>query len=211
MRSVRRITLVAIVSALLLIAALGVYPHYLRSSAEKIFRVSHELSTRNHPPTLGDLRQQFGADLKQPDPCMASGCKYEVMLSNRALARIRLIPYTALSSSFWVKDDVVQENVAELWTVNREGRMIVAYVDAKYCKGRDGFDVIPCEGSIASLASGSVSIGSGSGLEEKRAAFAFNPSCLTTFRGCTTIADLAPALWHGSASGTVQCATAGRQ
>jgi hypothetical protein len=103
------------------------------------------------------------------------------MLSNRALARLHLSPYTAFSSSFWVKDDLVQENVLQLWTVNRQGRMIVAYVDAKYCEECKEFDVVPCEGSVASLASGSVMIGFGSGPKEKRTAFGFNPSCLTSF------------------------------
>ena len=89
--------------------------------------------------------------------------------------------------------------------------MIVAYVDARYCEGCDGFDVVPCEGSIASVASGSVVIGSGSGLNDKRTAFAFNPSCLIALRGCASIAELAPALWHGTAAGTVECTTANQQ
>jgi hypothetical protein len=119
MRSVRRVVFVAVVSILLLIGLLGVYSYQLDHRAERIFRISYEFSTRDHAPTLVDLRQQFGADLKQPDPCTAWGCKYEVILTNRVLAMIHLsLP----------KDNTVQENVVELWTVSR-----VAYVDAKYC------------------------------------------------------------------------------
>jgi hypothetical protein len=128
MRSVRRVVFVAVVSILLLIGLLGVYSYQLDHRAERIFRISYKFSTRDHAPTLVDLRQQFGADLKQPDPCTAWGCKYEVILTNRVLAMIHLSLPTALSSSFWVKDNTVQENVVELWTVSR-----VAYVDAKYC------------------------------------------------------------------------------
>jgi hypothetical protein len=174
---------------------------------ETVLHESYELSTGEHAPTLGDLRQRFGTELKQPDPCTASGCKYEIMLSNRALAKLHLSPYTALSSSFWVRNDLVQENMLELWTLNRQGRIIVAYVDAKYCEGCKGFDVVPCEGLVASLASGSVMIGSGSAPKEKRTAFGFDPSCLTSFRGCASIPDLAPTLWRGTASGAVQCKT----
>jgi hypothetical protein len=83
--------------------------------------------------------------------------------------------------------------------------MIVAYADAKYCEGCGGFDVVPCDGTIASVASGSVMVGSGSATEHKRSAFAFNPACLTAIRGCNTIADLAPALWQGTPAGTLQC------
>jgi len=208
MRIVRRIALVVIVSVLLIVGSVRICSQQLKRTAERVVHVSYELSIRDHAPTLGDLRQQFGTELKQADPCTASGCKYEVTLSNRAFARLHLYPYAAISSSFWVKDDAVQENVVELWTANHEGRMIGAYVDAKYCKECSGFDVDPCDGPIASFASGSVRIGSASRIEEKRAAFALNPSCLTSFRGCASIADLGPALWRGSASGAVQCTAA---
>lgn len=154
MRIVPRIALVAIVSVLLCVVAHYIYSHRLKGRAETVLRESYELSNGDHTPTLGDLRQRFGTELKQPDPCTASGCKYEIMLSNRALARLHLSPYTALRSSFWVRDDLVQENVLELWTVNRLGHVIVAYVDAKYCEGCKGFEVVPCEGFVASLASG---------------------------------------------------------
>ncbi len=206
MRNVRRGIIVAIVSGLLLIGVLGAYSHRVEHRAERIFRISYEFSTKDHAPTLDDLRQQFGPDLKQPDPCMAWGCKYEVTLTNRLLATIHLSRPTALSSSFWVKDNVVQENVVELWTINR-----VAYVDAKYCNECDGFDVVPCEAPTASFGSGSVMVGSRSTLKEKRAAFTFNPSCLTSFRGCANIAEFAPQIWHGSASGATRCTDADRQ
>ncbi len=211
MRIAPRIALVAVVSVLLCVGALRIYSHQLKGRAETVLRESYELSTGKRAPTLGDLRQRFGTELKQPDPCTASGCKYEIMLSNRALARLHLATYAALSSSFWVRDDLVQENDLSLWTVNRQGRMIVAYVDAKYCEGCKGFDVVPCEGFVASLASGSVMIGFGSEPKEKRNAFGFDPSCLTSFQGCASIPDLAPALWRGTASGALQCTTAEQQ
>ena len=211
MRIVPRIVLVAVASVLLCVGALCIYSHQLKGRAGTVLRESYELSTGKAAPTLGDLRQRFGTALKQPDPCTASGCKYEIMLSNLALARLHLAPYTALSSSFWVRNDLVEENDMSLWTVNRQGRMIVAYVDAKYCEGCKGFDVVPCEGFVASLASGSVMIGSGSEPEEKRTAFGFDPRCLTSFQGCASIPDLAPALWRGTASGAVQCTMAEQQ
>jgi hypothetical protein len=205
------IVLVAIISLLLCVVALHIYSHQLKGRAEKVLSESYEFSTGKHAPTLADLRQRFGTELKQPDPCTASGCKYEIMLSNRALARLHLSPYTALRSSFWVRDDSVQENVLQLWTLNRKGRMMVAYADARYCDGCKGFDVVPCEGFVATLASGSVMIGFGSGRKEKRAAFGFDPSCLTSFRGCGSVPDLAPTLWRVTASGAVQCTTAEQQ
>src|SRR6266851_3387795 len=87
---------------------------HVKGRAETVLRESYELSRGEHAPTLSDLRQRFGTELKQSDPCIASVCKYEIMLSNRALAKLYLSPYTTLSSSFWVRDDLVQENVLEL-------------------------------------------------------------------------------------------------
>jgi hypothetical protein len=84
--------------------------------------------------------------------------------------------------------------------------MIVTYVDAKYCKGCENVDVTPCTGSMASVASASVRIGSGSRLAEKRAAFAFNTGCLSGLPRCGSIAELLPNVWQRTAVGTVQCA-----
>lgn len=211
MRISLRVLLVGIALLVFVFGAVGIYSYQLRRGAERVVRASYEFSKRDHAPTLGDLRQQFGNELKQPDPCTAFGCKYEVTLSNRALARFHLFSYSVLSSSFWVKDDSVQENDLVLWTANRQGRMILTYVTAKYCKSCDGFDVVPCEGDLASVASASVRIGSGSRLEQKRAAFAFNPSCLTSLQGCASVADLAPALWRGTATGALQCRAAQKE
>lgn len=207
MRIVQRLAVVGIVLALVFLGAVVIYSNRLLRSAEKVVRVSYELSQREHPPTVDDIRQQFGTQLKQPAACTGSGCGYEVTLSNRVLAETHLAPYTALRSSFWARGDVLDENVLELWTVSSRGRMIVAYVDAKYCKGCKDFDVTPCLGPMASVASGSVRVGSDSELTDKRTAFAFNTGCLSSLRGCASIAELLPTIWQRTAAGTVQCAT----
>jgi hypothetical protein len=207
MRAIRRIAVGAVLLTLVLVVSLVIYSNRLERSAEKVVRISYELSQREFRPTLEDLRQQFGTPLKQSAACTASGCGYEVTLSNRALSELRLVPYTALRSSFWVRDNILEENVLELWTVSRRGRMVLAYVDAKYCDGCDDFDVSPCTGTTASVASGSVRIGSRSALLNKRTAFAVNAECFNSLRGCTSIAELLPTVWHATSAGTLQCAT----
>ena len=206
-RIVQQLAVVGIVLILMFLGALVIYSNRLKRNAEKVVRVSYELSQQEHPPALDDIRHQFGTQLKQSAACTASGCEYEVTLSNRVLAEIRLAPYTALRSSFWVKGDLLEENDLGLFTVSRRGRGIVAYVDAKYCKRCENFDINPCMGSMASVASGSVQIGSGSRLTDKRTAFAFNTGCLSSLRGCASIAELLPTIWQRTAAGTVQCAT----
>lgn len=205
MKVLGRLAVFGLASILMCLGVLAIFLHRLNGAAERILATSYQLSTQDHPPTLRDLQRRFGNELVQPDPCIASGCKYEVIVSNLPLAQIRLLPYAALSSSFWVKDNAVEENVVQLWTRNRGGRMILAYADARYCEECDGYDIVPCDDSIASVASGSVRLGTRSGSKQKRSAFAFNPSCLTSLRGCGNISDIAPALWRGTSKGEIQC------
>ena len=192
---------------LMLVVSAVTYSNRLERRSEKVVRISSELSQGKFRPTLDELRKQFGTALKQSAACTVSGCGYEITLSNRVLSELRLVPYTALRSAFWVRDNLVEENDLILWTVSRRGQMVVAYVDAKYCDGCDNFDVGPCTGTTASIAVGWVRIGSGSALLNKRTAFGFNAECFNTLRGCASIAELLPTVWHADSSGTLRCAT----
>jgi hypothetical protein len=210
MRTLQRIVVVGVLLTVFLVAALLIYSKKLKHSAEEVVRVSYELSQRESPPTLEDLRQRLGTQLRQSATCTDSGCGYEVTLSNRLLSKLRLAPYTALRSSFWVRDNVLEENVLEVWTVSRRGGM-VAYVDAKYCEECNDFDIVPCAGATASVRSGSVSIGSRSRSVDKKTAFGFNTECLSSLRGCASVAELLPTIWGTTSEGTFQCTSSDLQ
>ena len=205
MRLVCRIAVLGSILILLSVGALSFYLHQLKRSADKVVRVSYELSERGSPPTLDEIRQQFGLQLKQTDPCTASGCQYEVMLSNRVLAEIHLAPYTALRSAFWVKDSVVESNSMEFWTAGSQHHMVVMGVLTKYCDQCDSFNVIPCEDSMELGTSGSVEIGYRSTVRNKRTALALDTSCLTRLHGCDTIGELLPSAWQRTPARTIRC------
>ena len=211
MRTLQRTAVVGVLLALLLVVALVIYSNMLKRSAEKVVRISYELSQRESPPTLEELRLRFGAQLRQPSACTPSGCGYEVRLSNSFLSELRLARPTALRSSFWVRDNVLEENVLELWTVSRAGRMVLAYADAKYCKDCGYFDVVPCEGTSTSVGTGSVTIGSRSRFVDKQTTFAFNTECFVGLRGCASVAELLPTIWHTTSAGTLQCTSPDQQ
>lgn len=196
---------------LLLVVAVAVYSQWLKHGTDKVVRVSYELSRRESPPTIEDLWHRFGTELRQSAACTTSGCGYEVVLSNRILSTLRLAPYTVLRSSFWVRDNVLEENVLELWTVSSHRGMVLAYVDAKYCKECDYFDVVPCAGATASVRSGSVMIGSRSRLADKQTAFGFNTECFNSLRGCASVAELLPTTWHTTTEGALQCTSSDQQ
>src|ERR1700731_1728917 len=115
MRIIQRVVLFAALIALLAICTLGIYSCELKPRADYLVRTSYELSQRDNPPSVEEVRQRFGSDLKQPSPCMSDGCGYDIVISNRLLAALYLAPYTALRSEFWAKNEVMQSNNLLLW------------------------------------------------------------------------------------------------
>jgi len=146
-------------------------------------RSSDELFQQAQAPRLDNVRERFGDELKQTSPCKDFGCGFEVVISNRLLARFHLAQFTILNSEFWVRNDTVDENVIQFWTVREGGQMAVAYKDAKYCKACNDFS-----------SGNSVNIDFGSQASQKHAAFGFNTNCLLSVKGCATAADLLSAV-----------------
>ena len=152
-----------------------------RHNADSIIRSSYELFQQEQRPSLENVRQRFGNELKQTSPCKDFGCGFEVVISNRLLATLHLAQFATLKSTFWVRDSRVDENVIEFWTV--EG--VLAYTDAKYCKACNDFS-----------SGNSLNVDLGSQALRKRGAFGFNTNCLLSARACATPADILPAVQH---------------
>src|SRR5579863_3507948 len=112
----RRSAVFAIVVMLLAVAASGIYLYRIKRNADSVVRIAYELTLNGHPPTIRELRQRFGSELKQNDPCALDGCDYDLFVSNRVLAAVGLIPYATLRSSFWVKNGVVDASGLEFWS-----------------------------------------------------------------------------------------------
>lgn len=181
MRLIKRLSLALVVVALLSSIVVVTARYELRRNAARIIGSSHQLFQQEQRPSLDDVRERFADELKQTSPCDDFGCGFEVVLSNRLLARFHLAQFTTLKSTFWVRNGTVDENIIEFWTVRKDGGMILAYTDAKYCKGCNDFSV-----------GNSISIDLDSAALQKRAAFGFNTNCFLSARGCATAADLLP-------------------
>jgi hypothetical protein len=151
-----------------------------------------------------NIRQRLGSGLKQPDPCTAYGCEYEVLLSNRMLAAVHL-PHAVLRSYFWVRNGVFDSNRLEFWTAN--GRVIVAlsYVDIKYCDRCDSVVIVPWQASSPLGGTGSIEVGSASSENMNRIALALDTRCITRLGGCTNIAELSPKVWQQTSPRTISC------
>jgi hypothetical protein len=203
MKLLRWAVLCLVFIALLVASAVTIYRFRLKRSAEELVRASYGFLLQRRPPTVQELRERFGRALRQPNPCTSDGCGYDVLLSNLALAELHLVPYTYLRSSFWAKNGVVESNNLELWMITPrgtwalpEGSWAGADVLIKYCDQCNSFSIYLPEDSPALQRKGSVEIGSMSTSVEKLNTLAFNTNCLTSWRGCTNIADLMPNLWR---------------
>jgi hypothetical protein len=177
----------------------------LKGQADHVVNIAYELSLSANPPTIQELRRRFGSELRQPDPCAADGCGYDLFVSNRPLAAARLVPYAALRSYFWVKNGVVYENRLEFWTVTKQGPMVLSYVVVKYCEDCNSFEINPWKDSSYWGTTGSVEIGYAASTENKRKAIALNTDCLARARGCTNIAEMFPGLWRQTPDGVISC------
>jgi len=201
---IQRLLLFAIALAVLACCTLGIDSYRLRRSADAVVRVAYELSQKGQTPTLQEVRRRFGSALKQPDPCTAYGCGYQIMLYNRVLAAVHL-PHSVLRSYFWARNGVIDDNRLEFWTVGSQGVMALSYVEVKYCDRCDSVVIVPSEGSSPLSTTGSVEIGSASSANMKRIALALDTGCLTRLGGCTSIAELSPKVWQQTLSRTISC------
>jgi hypothetical protein len=199
-------------TALLGASAVSIYRFRLKRSAEDLVRASYGFSLQRRPPTVQELRERFGRALRQPNPCTSDGCGYDVLLSNLALAELHLVPYTYLRSSFWAKNGVVESDSLELWMITQngtwalpEGSWAGTDVLIKYCDQCNSFIIYPSEERPPLHGKGSVEIGSMSTADEKRTALAFNTDCLTSWRGCTNVAELMPKIWSVTPRRTIAC------
>jgi hypothetical protein len=205
MRLFRRLAAIGASLALLILCGLSVYSYWLRKTADRVVRFSYELSQQGHRPKVGDVRQRFGSLLTQPDPCVAAGCGYEIMLSNIVLARLHLASYAALRSYFWAEGDMLETNELIFWSMGSKRHMVVTSVDTKYCKGCERFTVIPCGDADEGIASGSVEAEYLSTDARNGSAFGLDTACLTRLRGCDSVADLLPTVWQAQRAGAVRC------
>jgi hypothetical protein len=182
MQLIKKLSIALVAVALLgSVVAVVTARYELTHNADRIIRGSYELFQQEQRPSLNNVRERFGDELKQTSPCKDFGCGFEVVLSNRLLARFHLAQFTTLKSTFWVRDGAVDENVVQFWTVRGDGSMVLAYTDAKYCNACNDFS-----------SRNSVNIDLGSQASQKRGAFGFNTNCLLSVNRCATPADLLP-------------------
>ena len=186
------------------IVAFALYAHLLKERAESLIRITCELSSfGGSPPTLAVLESKLGHRLRRVEGCMPSECGYEVKLSNRPLAVLRIVPATELKADFWLRDGVVEESMLDFTTQADYRSSIVVHSQMDF-NDSDSFYLHPWGSSSPLDTNGLVVISSGSAEEKKKAALALNVNCLTKPGGCSTVADLLPTIWERSTNNEIK-------
>ena len=173
--------------------------------AETMVRTAYELSDQKQIRVLADLRNRFGKRLKQFDGCPPSECAYTVVLSNRVLAALHIVPYTEMKSYFSVRDGVVLGNMVDYTTTINNRYNVVSHVQIDFCKGCQTFAIHPWDQSSPLDTNGLVEIGSEASAQNRRTVLSLNTRCLTKVGGCDSIADLLPTVWQQTASKRIAC------
>jgi hypothetical protein len=198
----------AIAVAAMGLAAFGsffLYAYLLNEQAETMVRTTYELSDQKQIPVLADIRKRFGKRLKEFDGCPPSECAYAVVLSNRVLAALHIVPYTEMKSYFSVRDGVVLGNMVDYTTTINNRYNVVSHVQIDFCKGCQTFAIHPWDQSSPLDANGLVEIGSEASAQNRRTVLSLNTRCLTKVGGCDSIADLLPTVWQQTASKRIAC------
>jgi hypothetical protein len=199
-----------VVIATVVAASVWIYAYALRRQAESMVRNAYELSLSKSNPTLADLQQRYGRRL-QLDGCDPDGCSYSVTLSNRPLAALHIFRHTRLTSSFGVRNGLVDYNTNSYMVTDGNHFNVTAHVHVDYCKNCDSFSIHPWSNSARSDTNGIVEIGSASSSDEKRRVFSLNTNCVTRMRGCSTVAELLPTVWQQTTDDAIRCRIANHE
>ncbi len=101
MRRIRSLLLLIAVAVCVAIVSLYIYSRLLTKRAEALIQATYELSNHHGGPlTLAVLQSRFGGQLRPMEGCAPSQCSYEVFLSNRGLASLKIVPYTRVGFPF---------------------------------------------------------------------------------------------------------------
>jgi hypothetical protein len=202
---IRRLAIAVAVVAMIALGSLFLYAHFLNERAENMVRTAYELSDQKQIPTLAEIQERFGERLKRFDECPPSECSYTVVLSNRVLAALHLVPYTEMESYFWVRNGMVLGNMVNYTTKVNHRYSVVSHVQIDFCKGCQTFAIYPWDQSSPLDTNGLVEIGNEASAQNRRVVLSLNTRCLTTFGGCNSVADLLPTVWQQTANKRIAC------
>jgi hypothetical protein len=187
------------------VSFIPVYSFLLRKRAESLIHNASILyQSSDKTPSLGTALALYKGELKQMEGCTPANCVYEAVVSNRVLATLHWAHYAELRSEIWAKNGKIETVVLDYRSSANIRHSVVSHVYIQ-----DGtspwFDLDPWEKSSPTDANGIVDVSPESLRNNMRTVLGFDTKCLTSHRGCTTIAELLPTVWEQMNDGTIRC------
>jgi hypothetical protein len=196
--------LIGAIIVLAIVTGFFLYTHRLRKRAESLVSGTYELSNYKGPITAEVLKERFGSSLKASPDCKPAFCAYDVVVTNRFLARARLVPYTELRSEFWLRNGIVYENMLDYMTSVRGRYNVVAHAAIGF-NDDPYFAVHPWDSSAPLDSNGLAHVSATLSNSRKLTVLSLDTGCLTKLGGCTSIAELLPSVWQRTMNSQIKC------
>jgi len=206
-KRVRHACLLALGGLTLAIASFLLYIFSLRKSARRMLADVNGVIVSSDPTAaFHRLLQAYGRRMTQSGHCTPDYCSYEVEIENRIAVDGDILPNTRMTARFDVVKDKLSLVMLESRTALKHVTSPAVHVQMDVCSDVcDWFVINPWGRESPELANGIVEFGRTTAQDRRRAAMAFNTTCLLRFGGCRTIAELLPTVWQRSNLGTVTC------
>lgn len=157
-------------------------------------------------PTAGfeSLKRTYGTRLRPTEGCAQRFCQYELSFSNQAISRLRLVPYTEMTTWYTVYNGSLEFAMLEYRVALAGPNSPVVHVQEGMCAKGCGvrFDVNP-HGKSQQLWNGIVEFDTRATPRERNAALGLNLVCLARIGGCRNITELLPTVWTQNPDGSI--------
>lgn len=140
--------------------------------------------------------------------CEADSCQYVFLFSNHLISAFHLAPRSEIEVCFSIFKNSLDAIHVQYTSAVFKTNSPTVHVQEDFCGARtdmkcDHFDLNPHGRDVGPTWNGIVEFGQLATAEQKRAAWAFNLNCITTFNGCNDIAQLLPTIWKLTSPSTV--------
>jgi len=199
---------IVLAGAICLGSVIGFIPAYsivLRSKAGTLIRNASIVSQYlGETTSVGTVQAIYNGNLTREPDCTPAYCAYEMVESNRVLAALHWGPYTELRSEVWFRDGILTASILDFTSSANPHQSIVAHVYIQEGNGLE-FGLHPWADSSPHDTNGIVDVSPESLKAHEKAVLGFDTQCLTSHRGCMSVAELLPTIWAQGKNGTIQC------
>ena len=200
----RWVVLIAICVGVI-VSFIPTYSIVLRMRAESLIHdaaiVSQHIGEKADSDSIQNI---YKRKLTQMPGCTPDSCAYEVVESNWVLAALHWAPYSELRSLVGFRDGILISTIVDFTSSANQHHSIVSHVYIQEGKGLE-FDLDPWEESSPGDTNGIVGVSPESLKLHEQTVLGFDTKCLTSHRGCMSVADLLPTVWEQRKDGRIRC------